>query len=90
MEDLRELLRGLRLNIPADARDAALLSLGWAGALRRSELVGLDRQKMGGPATNGRTGWIEIDDRGIVRVTTTSTRRPAAGNAAILRERMGR
>ena len=30
--DLRELLRGLRLDIPADARDAALLSLGWAGA----------------------------------------------------------
>ena len=64
--DLRELLRGLRLDIPADARDAALLSLGWAGALRRSELVGLDWQKMGGPATNGRTGWIEVDDRGIV------------------------
>jgi site-specific recombinase XerC len=42
VEDLRALLRGLRLDIPTDARDAALPSRGWAGALRRSELVGLD------------------------------------------------
>jgi hypothetical protein len=35
--DLRDLLRGLRLDIPADARDAALLSVGWAAALRRSD-----------------------------------------------------
>jgi site-specific recombinase XerC len=28
-----------------DARDAALLVLGWAAALRRSELVGLDWQE---------------------------------------------
>jgi site-specific recombinase XerC len=26
------------------ARDAALLTLGWAAALRRSELVGLDQR----------------------------------------------
>lgn len=30
-----------------EARDAALLVLGWAAALRRSELVGLDRHELG-------------------------------------------
>jgi integrase len=39
-------LKGLRANIPADARDGALLALGWAGALRRNELVSLDWQEI--------------------------------------------
>ena len=43
VDDLRNLLAGLKPEqLLADARDAALLSLGWAAALRRSELVGLD------------------------------------------------
>jgi integrase len=59
--DLRDLLRGLRLDIPADARDAALLSVGWAAALRRSELVGLDWQKLGDGV-----GFVTLDERGVV------------------------
>jgi integrase len=59
--DLRDLLRGLRLGIPADARDAALLSVGWAAALRRSELVGLDWQKLGDGV-----GFATLDERGVV------------------------
>lgn len=59
--DLRDLLRGLRFDIPADARDAALLSLGWAAALRRSELVGLDWQKLGTGS-----GFVAVDERGLV------------------------
>jgi integrase len=59
--DLRDLLRGLRLDIPADARDAALLSVGWAAALRRSELVGLDWQKLGDGF-----GFVTVDERGVV------------------------
>jgi integrase len=59
--DLRDLLRGLRLYIPADARDAALLSVGWAAALRRSELVGLDWQMLGDGV-----GFVTVDGRGVV------------------------
>jgi integrase len=39
--DLREMVKGLGTG-PAGCRDRALLLLGFAGALRRSELVGLD------------------------------------------------
>jgi site-specific recombinase XerD len=39
--DLRTMLEGLGID-PAGCRDRALLLLGFAGALRRSELVGLD------------------------------------------------
>jgi integrase len=39
--DLRAMLEGLGTN-PAGCRDRALLLVGFAGALRRSELVGLD------------------------------------------------
>jgi integrase len=61
-DDLKDLLRGLRANIPADARDGALLALGWGAALRRSELVGLDWMKLG----DG-TGFVGIEpERGIV------------------------
>jgi integrase len=60
-EDLRALIQGLRPEIPAEARDAALLALGWAAALRRSELVGLDWQKLGDGA-----GFLRIDERGLV------------------------
>ena len=40
-EQLRELVAGLDPAHTLDARDAALLTLGWAAALRRSELVDL-------------------------------------------------
>lgn len=40
-DDLRALTRG-RSDELRDVRDRALLLLGWAGALRRSELVGID------------------------------------------------
>lgn len=60
-DDQQALVRTLRPDMPSDARDAALLALGWAAALRRSELVGLDWQKLG----EG-TGFLRIDDRGLV------------------------
>jgi integrase len=46
-DDMQALIGMLRPEVPAEARDAALLALGWAAALRRSELVGLDWQKRG-------------------------------------------
>jgi integrase len=42
-------------------RNAALLTLGWGAALRRSELVGLDWELLG----TG-TGFVRIDERGIL------------------------
>jgi integrase len=41
-DDLRALIDGLNPQSASRARDAALLPLGWAAALRRSEHVGLD------------------------------------------------
>ena len=41
------LLEAMRWALSVDGRDAALLGLGWAGALRRSELVGLYSNKRG-------------------------------------------
>ena len=48
-------LRGLR--------DRAILLLGFAGGLRRSEIVGLD---CGAKQTQDGTGWTEILDKGIL------------------------
>jgi integrase len=60
--DLRDLIAGVD---PAgsmiDARDAALLGLGWAAALRRSELVGLDWHELGSA-----TDFVQIIERGLV------------------------
>jgi integrase len=60
-DDLQALLNSLRPTVPAEARDAAVLALGWAAALRRSELVGLDWHKLGDGS-----GFVTIDDRGVV------------------------
>jgi integrase len=66
-DDLEVLVGMLRPEIPADARDGALLTLGWAAALRRSELVGLDWLELG----DG-TGYVQIDERGIIATLMTS------------------
>jgi integrase len=55
IETLPRDLRGLR--------DRAILLLGFAGALRRSEIVGLD---CGPDHTEDGSGWVEILDQGIV------------------------
>jgi integrase len=51
----RDTLRGLR--------DRAILLLGFAGGLRRSEIVGLDH---GSQHTQEGRGWVEILDQGIL------------------------
>ena len=65
--DLRDIVEKLKPDKPIDARDAALLTVGWAGALRRSEIVGLDWLLPG----DG-TGYVTVDDRGIVITLMTS------------------
>jgi integrase len=59
-DELRKLLDKLRCTVPSDARDAALLALGWAGALRRSELVSLDWQQLGAGG-----GFVTVGELGI-------------------------
>ena len=67
-DDVRSLLEAMRWKLPADCRDAALLGLGWAGALRRSELVGLDWLQRG----DG-DGSVHIEDgQGLVVTLATS------------------
>ena len=59
-DDLRGLLSALDLTRAIDARDAAMLAVGWAGALRQSELVSLDWGRLG----KG-DGFLVRDRRGI-------------------------
>jgi integrase len=55
-------LRGLR--------DRSILLLGYAGGLRRSEIVSLDVQKDDTPDSGG---WIEISDQGVVLTLNAKT-----------------
>lgn len=62
-KDLIAMLETLDRGTLRGLRDRAMLLLGFAGGLRRSEIVGLDvaRDQM----ENGR-GWVEIFDKGIL------------------------
>jgi integrase len=59
--DVRDLLAILKVEKNIGCRNAALLTLGFGAALRRSELVGLDWQELG----EG-TGFVRVDERGIL------------------------
>lgn len=62
-EDLLAMLETLDRGTLRGLRDRAILLIGFAGGLRRSEVVGLDvAQKQ----TEDGRGWIEILDRGVV------------------------
>lgn len=53
-----------------DMRDRAILLIGYAGGLRRSEIVGLDVNR---DDTNDSKGWIEIETGGAVIIQRTKT-----------------
>ena len=59
--DVRDLLTMIDTRRNIGCRNAALLTLGWGGATRRSELTGLDWERLG----TG-TGFVRIDERGIL------------------------
>jgi integrase len=61
-EDLLRMIETLGRDLKG-LRDRAILLMGFAGGLRRSEIVGLD---CGADQTADGTGWIEILDQGIV------------------------
>ncbi|MGX5805766.1 site-specific integrase [Bradyrhizobium sp. Arg314] len=62
-EDLIAMLETLDRGILRGLRDRAMLLLGFAGGLRRSEVVGLD---CGRDQTEDGGGWVEILDKGML------------------------
>jgi integrase len=62
-EDLKAMIATLDLGSLRGLRDRAILLVGFAGGLRRSEIVGLD---CGARQTQDGTGWTEILDKGIL------------------------
>ena len=83
-EDLQAVVRTLSSSRPIDIRDRALLLLGWAGALRRSELVGLDWQRKGSG-----TGSVKVDELGVtIRLARSKSSQDKAVQIKIPREDM--
>jgi len=62
-EDLIAMLETLDRGTLRGLRDRAMLLLGFAGGLRRSEIVGLDVSR---DQTEDGRGWVEILDKGIL------------------------
>lgn len=62
-EDIIAMLETLDRGTLRGLRDRAMLLMGFAGGLRRSELVGLD---VGREQTEDGRGWVEILERGMV------------------------
>lgn len=70
---LPEEVRAMVATLPHDLRglrDRAILLLGYAGGLRRSEIVGLDRHKDDTPDAGG---WIEIFEAGALLTLNAKT-----------------
>ena len=68
-EDLMQMLETLDRDLRG-LRDRAILLVGFAGGLRRSEIVGLD---CGPNQTEDSGGWIEILDKGLLVVVRGKT-----------------
>jgi integrase len=62
-EDLIAMLETLGRGTLRGLRDRAMLLVGFAGGLRRSEIVGLD---LGRDQTEDGRGWIEVFDKGLL------------------------
>lgn len=62
-EDLIAMLETLDRGTLRGLRDRAMLLMGFAGGLRRSEVVGLD---VAAEQTEDSSGWIEVLERGVV------------------------
>ena len=68
-EELLEMVSVLSFGL-RDMRDRAILLIGYAAGLRRSEIVGLD---VGRDETENGKGWVEIEDGGAVIIKDTKT-----------------
>lgn len=80
--DILAMLATLSDDSPAGWRDRAVLLLGFASALRRSELVGLDAGPGQTPGDPAGSGWIEFCDEGIrIRLARSKTDQQGEGRA---------
>lgn len=61
-EDIRAMIATLHFDLRG-LRDRAILLIGYAGGLRRSEIVSLDHSRDDTPDSGG---WIEIEDEGAI------------------------
>lgn len=78
-EDLRAMLDAASADV-AGLRDRALLLLGFAGAFRRSELVGLDLGPGQSQGDDAWSGWIEFHPEGLkVHLARSKTDREGRG-----------
>lgn len=68
-DELLDMLACLELDLRG-IRDRAILAIGFAGALRRSEIVGLD---CGSGQSEDGTGWIEIQEGGVLLTISGKT-----------------
>ena len=69
--ELKKVVGGLKADHPRDARDAVILLLGFACALRSAEIVGLDWQRRGSTLAGG-TGTLGFERSGLLVVLATS------------------
>ena len=69
VEDILEMVSALSFSL-RDMRDRAILLVGYAGGLRRTEIVGLDVHKDDTPDSGG---WVEILDDGAVLTLNAKT-----------------
>ena len=70
--DIRDLLQYFDPLIPREARNRALIALGFGGALRRSEIVGLDWMQAGAKKDEQRVGFVTADATGLTITLLTS------------------
>ena len=68
-EDILDMIATLSFGL-RDQRDRAILLIGYAGGLRRSEIVSLD---FGRDDTEDGTGWIKIADQGLILTFRSKT-----------------
>ena len=68
-EDILEMIATLSFGL-RDQRDRAILLIGYAGGLRRSEIVSLD---LGRDDTEDGKGWITIEEQGLILMLTGKT-----------------
>lgn len=70
-DQMRKVLATLDPAQPRDARDGALLTLGWAAAMRQNEIATLDYQRAGSLLAGG-LGFVTLRDEGIEIVLLSS------------------
>lgn len=68
-DELLEMVGTLNYGL-RDLRDRAILFIGYAGGMRRSEIVGLDVDR---EDTEDGRGWVEIEDGGVIVILDTKT-----------------